>query len=142
MPPHDDAPIAIRLLGGFAITRGDVTLIDASHPRRKPLALVKLLALQPGRTMTRERVLAALWPELSASAASTQLRKSRLYLRQALNHDGDADELVRLDGGVLALDAGIEIDVDAFRAFERGGASPADAPARRVGASRPRPRTI
>jgi DNA-binding SARP family transcriptional activator len=55
--------VEIDLLGGFDVrVDGRGVPADTWRQRRGAAALVKLLALAPRRRLTRDRVLAALWP--------------------------------------------------------------------------------
>jgi DNA-binding SARP family transcriptional activator len=106
--------LTARLLGRFRLELDGRPLLDDASFRRKPLALIKLLALAPGHRLSRDQVLAALWPELPAEQGATQLRKNRLLLRQAGSTAG-AGDLVHLAGTHLSLD-GMGVDIDDFRA--------------------------
>ena len=56
--------VEIDLLGNFAV-RVDGRVVPAAYWRRRhAAALVKLLALAPRRTLHREQVVDALWPEI------------------------------------------------------------------------------
>ena len=61
--------LRIELLGGFRVSVGDRAVADVAWHRRKPAALVKLLALAPGHRLHREEIMDALWPELDPEAA-------------------------------------------------------------------------
>jgi DNA-binding SARP family transcriptional activator len=64
-----DPPVAITLLGEFAVTV-EGRAVDPSHWRRRPAAsLVKLLALAPDRRLHREQVIDALWPDVAVADA-------------------------------------------------------------------------
>ena len=54
--------------------------------RRHSAALVKLLALTPGRSLHREQVIDALWPDLGIDHAAPRLHKAAHYARKALGH--------------------------------------------------------
>jgi DNA-binding SARP family transcriptional activator len=75
--------LSAYLLGRFRLELNGRPLLDEGSFRRKPLALIKLLALAPGHRLSRDEVLAALWPDLPGELGATQLRKNRLLLRQA-----------------------------------------------------------
>ena len=107
--------LRIELLGGFRVTSGVGAVPDAEWRRRKPAALVKLLALAPRHRLHREQVMDVLWPELSPAPAAANLRKALHYARHALARD-DGSRLIGTDGELLCLpSAGLWIDVDAFR---------------------------
>jgi DNA-binding SARP family transcriptional activator len=109
----------IQLLGGFAVRRGGVTIIDDSWSRRRAAALVKLLALQPERALHREQVFDALWPDLAPGAAANNLHKSVFYLREACEECQHAPPIVTTGGGLVSLDPGAVVDVEVFRRAAR-----------------------
>ena len=88
--------VDIRLLGGFSVTVDDRPVPASAWQRRSASALVKLLALQPGRRLRREQVIDALWPDLLVDEAAPRLHKATHYARTAL---------VGRDSVVLAGDA-------------------------------------
>jgi DNA-binding SARP family transcriptional activator len=104
--------VEIDLLGGFAV-RVDGRPIPATEWRRRQAAsLVKLLALAPRRTLHREQVIDALWPETAIDDASPRLHKAAHFARRSL---GDSSALV-LSGDTVSLfpDAHVVVDVDEF----------------------------
>jgi DNA-binding SARP family transcriptional activator len=107
--------VEIDLLGGFAV-RVDGRPIPATEWRRRQAAsLVKLLALAPRRTLHREQVIDALWPDTAIDDAGPRLHKAAHFARRSL---GDSSALV-LSGDTVALfpEAHVVVDVDEF---ERG----------------------
>jgi DNA-binding SARP family transcriptional activator len=105
--------VQIELLGAFRVTVGTRPVPEDAWRRRKPAALVKLLALAPGHRLPRERVMEALWPELEPHAAAANLRKALHQARRALGDEGGA-AIVSL-GDVLFLPQGsLSVDVDSF----------------------------
>ena len=111
----------LAVLGRFELRSGDETLIDRQWPRRKASALLKILALEPSHALHRDRVLDALWPELSADAAANSLYKSMHYLK------GVADGAAVLRANVLALSPGVSVDLDAFATCARNALDSGDA---------------
>jgi DNA-binding SARP family transcriptional activator len=110
------ADLRIELLGGFRVTVGTRLVPEAAWGRRKPAALLKLLALAPGHRLHREQLMEALWPELDPSAAAANLRKALHYARRALDGD-DGVSLIASVSEVLSLPPeGLWVDVDAFLA--------------------------
>jgi DNA-binding SARP family transcriptional activator/tetratricopeptide (TPR) repeat protein len=106
--------VEIDLLGGFAV-RVDGRIIPAANwRRRQAAALVKLLALAPRRTLHREQVIDAMWPDIGLDDAAPRLHKAAHYARRAL---GDPRALV-LDGNLVSLLPDAELVVDA-EVFER-----------------------
>jgi DNA-binding SARP family transcriptional activator/tetratricopeptide (TPR) repeat protein len=98
--------VGLSVLGGFRIRVGDATLPPESIEGRKPRTLLKLLALQPGHLVVRDRAIDHLWPDLDAAGGSAQLYKAVHHLRKAFGsaaaHPGaeswieSTDEVVRL----------------------------------------------
>src|SRR6478752_1792780 len=80
--------IDITMLGSFAVAI-DKAMVDPAHwRRRQAAALVKILALEPRRTLHRERVIDLLWPELTVEDAAPRLHKAAHYARRALGGPG------------------------------------------------------
>jgi DNA-binding SARP family transcriptional activator len=114
--------LRIELLGGFRVRVGDRAVADDAWRRRKPAALIKLLALAPGHRLHREQVMDALWSELGSTAAGANLRKVLYYARSALEDatSGGA-ALISSDGDVVALAAAeLSTDVELFRSSLAG----------------------
>ena len=104
--------VEIDLLGGFAV-RVDGRPIPAREWRRRhATSLVKLLALAPRRTLHREQVIDALWPDTPIDDAGPRLHKAAHFARRSL---GDPSALV-LSGDTVSLfpDAHVVVDADEF----------------------------
>jgi DNA-binding SARP family transcriptional activator/tetratricopeptide (TPR) repeat protein len=114
--------VHITLLGGFEVVADGRRVPPADWHRRQAAALVKLLALVPGRSLHRERVIDALWSGLDLDEAAPRLHKAAHYARRSL---GDPRSLV-LNGETVALCPDADVDVDAIR-FERLAESARDA---------------
>jgi DNA-binding SARP family transcriptional activator len=106
--------VDVRLLGGFTLVIDGAPVPATRWVRRHSSALVKLLALSPGGRLHRDRVVDALWPDLTLDVALPRLHKAAHYARRAL---GDRDAIV-LKGGIVAFFPGatLEVDVAAFEA--------------------------
>ena len=107
--------VEIRLLGGFGVTVDSRPIPPDAWPQRRAADLVKLLALARGHRMARDEVLEALWPQLAADAAASNLHKAASNARRAL---GDRGAVV-LRGGMVELGPAAEVTTDVER-FERG----------------------
>ncbi len=101
--------IEVRLLGRFQVEIEDRDLTEELLRRRRAGDLLKLLAFDPEHRLARERVMDALWPNLSPDRAGANLRKAAHHLRSAL---GSASSIV-LDGQSVRLGDGWVIDSDA-----------------------------
>jgi DNA-binding SARP family transcriptional activator len=134
--------VEIDLLGGFAVRVDGRPIPAAEWRRRQAASLVKLLALAPRRTLHREQVIDALWPDLAIDDAGPRLHKAAHFARRSL---GDSSALV-LSGDTVSLfpDAQVVVDVEEFErsakqaiaALERdpgGGAAAASAADRGAG---------
>lgn len=108
--------LRIELLGGFRVSVGGHPVADDVWRRRKPAALLKLLALAAGHRLHREQVMDALWPELDPAAAGANLRKAIHNARNALEDVvPGASALIRSDGDLVTLAAaGLSLDVELF----------------------------
>jgi DNA-binding SARP family transcriptional activator len=111
------ARLSIRVLGDFAASVDGAVVLDERFRRRKALALIKLLALQPTLSMPRDRLLDLLWPDIEPEAAANNLHKAVYYLRGAFADAGLA-EPVELAGGVARLNAA-DVDIARFREAAR-----------------------
>jgi DNA-binding SARP family transcriptional activator len=109
------AELRIQVLGGFRVAVGDRTVEESAWRRKKPAAVLKLLALAGGHRLHREQLEDLLWPELGASAAGANLRKAVHLARRALE-DAGADAVLLSDADSVWLPReGVRIDVDVFR---------------------------
>jgi DNA-binding SARP family transcriptional activator len=104
--------VTIQVLGGFAVSVDGKPVPDAAWRPRRAAELVKLLALAAGHRLHRERVIEALWRDLSASAGAANLHKAAHYARRIA---GDPEAIV-LEKEHVALwpRASIRIDSERF----------------------------
>jgi DNA-binding SARP family transcriptional activator len=77
-----EARLRVSLLGGFSVCIGDREIPERAFARRKARSLLKLLILQPGHKLQRDRAMDLLWPELDAPTAAAQLYKAIHYVRR------------------------------------------------------------
>lgn len=127
VPPAEVA--SVRLLGGTELTVGSRPVDHADWRRERVRALLTFLVLHPDTT--RERVMAALWPDATAESARRSLRSTLNMLLSVLEPDrigGDASYFVRTSGQRLrlVLDAdggggpaahGLDVDLRRFEAW-------------------------
>lgn len=74
--------LEVRLLGGFELrNRAGESL---RLRKRKAEALLAVLALQPGQSLSRGKLCALLWPGVSDAQSRHSLRQTLLYLRKVL----------------------------------------------------------
>lgn len=106
----------LRLLGTASIDAPDGVMTGRASQGRR-LALLALLALARGRPLTRDKLVALLWPEATSERARAQLSDTLYILRHALGEDA-----VRPVGDGLALNAAIVAsDVDRFETLRSAG---------------------
>jgi DNA-binding SARP family transcriptional activator len=108
--------LRITLLGGFSVGVGADPVSDEAWRRRKPAALLKILALAPGHRVHRERLMDLLWPELEVSAAGANLRKAIHQARSALDEvSRGAARLIEFQNDVVSLAPdGLIVDAASF----------------------------
>lgn len=104
----------LRLLGGFALEDDGAALTGRAVQKRR-LALLALIALAPGRTISRDKVVAYLWPEGDTEQVRHLLSVGLHDLRKVLG------EVIVTRGGDLALVDIFQSDVENFdSAFAAG----------------------
>lgn len=103
--------VTLTLLGRLALSDSNGPVTGPITQRRR-LAFLATLGVSPRATVTRDRLVALLWPELDAEGARHRLSDSLYVARRALG-----DEAIAAEGDDLRLDdALVHVDV---RAFER-----------------------
>jgi len=94
----------LRTFGGLAI--GTVDRNAAPATRRRPLALLALLSTAGDRGLSREKVVALLWPESDEERGRNSLNQALFTLRRDMGADDlivGASEL-RLNQSVMSSD--------------------------------------
>ena len=114
MPGPD---LRVRLLAGFEVEVDGHVIPAAAWQRRGSADLVKLLALAPGRVLSREQIGEALWPTLAPERGAVNVRRATHYARRALG----VREAVLVSGGFVQLAPGGSVETDAER-FEDAAA--------------------
>lgn len=106
----------ITFFGGAAIQIGG-TPVGGRAAHRHPLALLALLVASAGRQLTRDKLIALLWPERDADAARNLLKVNVHELRKQLGENA-----VRSSGDQLSADASeLSSDVTDFLAAVAAG---------------------
>ncbi|HKG92306.1 MAG TPA: BTAD domain-containing putative transcriptional regulator [Gemmatimonadaceae bacterium] len=109
--------VSLRCFGGVALEREGAAISGRATQRRR-LALLTLLAASPGRPVSRDKLVAYLWPESDAEAARHLLAGAVYELRKAI---GDGALVSR--GDDLLLDtAAIRSDIAELEAALSSGA--------------------
>src|SRR5687768_13819585 len=108
--------LSLRLLGNATLQDEQANLSGrAVQPRR--LALLALLALSPRKALSRDRLLAYLWPESDTEQGRHLLSVAVYELRKVL---GDATLVTARDEVSLAS-GNLSVDVDEFEAALSAG---------------------
>lgn len=96
--------LQIACLGGFALSREKVP-VDLSRIRPQARTVLRILCLNAGRLVHRERLAGILWPDLDAPAALHALQVSVSCLRGALQPEGlgGGGQLLVRQGAAYAL---------------------------------------
>lgn len=112
---------SLRLLGGLSL-EGPAGPVEGPAAQPVRLALLSLLAVPEDRPVTRDRVVAFLWPEQSARRGRRNLSDNLYLLRRELG-----DDVVEGVGGTLRLNrTRVHTDVADFQEALRAG-DPAEA---------------
>ena len=118
--------IHVTLLGRFAVTVGGVPVADASWKRRHAAAVVKVLALAPGRRLHREQVINLVWPQDTIAEAVPKLHKAAHFARRAIGVPDAVvlrgDQVVLCPGGSVTVDA-VQFEELARQALDAGDAA-------------------
>jgi DNA-binding SARP family transcriptional activator len=107
------AELRIELLGGFRVRMEARDVPGEAWRRRKPAALLKLLALAPRHSLHREQLMETLWPDLDPPAAAANLRKALHHARRALGPL--ARFVVSAGDNIVLRGERVLVDVDMFR---------------------------
>src|ERR1700752_2092670 len=84
----DGMQVEVQLLGGFDVRVNGTSIPATEWRRRQAAALVKLLAMSPGRTMHREQVIDAPWPDAPLHEAGPRLHKAAHFARRSCGDPG------------------------------------------------------
>lgn len=103
--------VYLRLFGGARIDSDDAPARGRSAQRRR-IALLALLAATPGNRLTRERVLAFLWPERTSDAGRKLLSEALHVIRRELGED----TIISIGDELLLDTDAVRSDVGDFRA--------------------------
>ncbi|WP_409330571.1 ATP-binding protein [Trujillonella humicola] len=116
------ADVEICLLGRFEVRVGGRAVPPGAWTRRSASALVKLLALAPGRSLHRERVLDALWPDLPPDEAQPRLHTAAHYARRALAVPSAV--VLRGEAVTLLPEHAVDVDTERFTGLARSPSGP------------------
>jgi DNA-binding SARP family transcriptional activator len=109
--------LRIELLGGLRVHVDERAVPDEMWRRRKPAAVIKLLALAPGHRLHREQLMDTLWPDLDPTAAGANLRKATHHARAALDDAvNGGGRLIASEGDALTIEtSALSLDIEHFR---------------------------
>lgn len=103
-------PAHLRLLGGVALEASDGPVTGRAAQKRR-LAVLALLAVAPARTISRDKLIAWLWPDADTEQARRLLSVALYEIRRAIG-----DEALISRGDDIVLGPSISSDVEAFEA--------------------------
>jgi DNA-binding SARP family transcriptional activator len=111
------APVEIRALGRFRVSRDGAPIAPTAWQSRKARDLLKILVSRRGRPTTRETLFELLWPEEDPEPLANRLSVALATARGVIDPDKrfPADWFIGGDKQAVWLDtAHLEIDVEAF----------------------------
>ena len=120
-------PLRILTLGRFEVRQGTRTIPDGAWRRRRAGELFRLLLISPRRSLYREEVAEALWPELSPASTPALFHQATSALRRALEPDLPSkfpSRYLIAEGrrATLHLPEGSWVDFEALEQHGRAGA--------------------
>jgi DNA-binding SARP family transcriptional activator len=118
--------LRLRTFGGLTLARGSEDLTGAVTQRRR-LALLVLLAVAGPAGMSRDKLLAYLWPESDAERARHVLNQLLYAQRRQVGGEGESGELFRGRKTLRLNPAVIATDIGAFEEALAAGDTPAAA---------------
>jgi DNA-binding SARP family transcriptional activator len=111
------------------VTVDAAPIAASSWTRRHAAALVKVLAMAPGRRLHREQVIDLLWPDDTVDEAVPKLHKAAHFARRAI--DVSNAVVLRGDNVMLCPDADATVDVELFEDLARRAVAEEDVAAAR-----------
>ena len=97
--------VQISMLGRFEVAVDGVPVPEGHWARRHAAALVKVLAMAPGRRLHREQLLDLIWPDDPLDEAVPKLHKAAHFARRAIAVPSSI--VLRGDSVVLAPEADV-----------------------------------
>jgi DNA-binding SARP family transcriptional activator len=138
VPPVQPAAAQLRVLGGFGLTIGGVP-VDESSVRLRARQTLHMLALHAGRSVHRDVLMQAIWPDSRPDAGCRNVHVAISSLRHLLEPDarrgqslllqrrGDSYSLILPSGSCCDL-----LDFEVMLASPRAARLSADLPAERA----------
>jgi DNA-binding SARP family transcriptional activator len=117
-------PLLIRTLGSFSVTQRYRQISEDVWRQRRAGELFRLLLITPGRTLLRDQIVDALWPEKAPGTTQALLHQATSMLRRALEPDLPGrfpSRYVVFDEGrvTLRLPPGSDVDFERFEEHVR-----------------------
>lgn len=103
------AKLSFKVLGPLVVVPDDGIPLDLGTPKAR--AVLAVLLCRPGRMVSIDTLVDALWPESPPAAA---VKNVQLYIHQLRRALGDAARISRRDGGYLLAAEPDEIDARRF----------------------------
>jgi len=112
-------PLRIYALGRFEVWQGGRAIKDQAWRQRRAGELFRLLLVSPGRTVIRDQVIEALWPDKSPASAYSLFHRATSALRRVLEPDLPGkfpSRYLTVAGGQVTLNLpdGSWVDFEAF----------------------------
>jgi ATP/maltotriose-dependent transcriptional regulator MalT/DNA-binding SARP family transcriptional activator len=115
-------PLAIRVLGGFALRRGSWEVEDSAWDRRVAERLVHYLLVKRGSLVPDDLLLEAFWPDTRHESARRSLKVAVSCARAVLDLPDAPSAIVSTQGTLgLRLREADSVDVDLFERAAREG---------------------
>ncbi len=112
-PATPSAGIKVFTLGPYRVLRGDQLLFDEDSGDQRAKLLMKYLVTQWDQPVKRSQVLYLLWPDTDDQDAEEQLARLLSTLRGMFLPPTPAHEVVLDEGGMIRLNTGTDLWVDA-----------------------------
>jgi DNA-binding SARP family transcriptional activator len=137
LPPETPYPLRINTLGSLEIVR-DGRIVEERDWIKRIRVRELLAAVVEERSIARDGVAALLWPDLSASKASSNLRVTLSHLQGVLEPGRTSDvapSFLQVGSAGLVLSGEVTVDVDEFESLLRRAQTTdrAGAPAEAIG---------
>ncbi len=120
--------VSIRTLGGFRVERSGEPVGASGWQSKKARQLLKMLVARRGRSVHREQLIDALWPDEINGKLANRLAVAASTLRGVLDPEKDhaSDHFVMGDADTLRLDLDhVTVDVERFLSTAETGLSSA-----------------
>lgn len=113
--------VYVNLFGKFRISINGITIPDSEWKTKKITGVLKYLLIFSSRTISKDRLMEAFWPEANRKQASTSLRSALYELKKVLAKYGMSTRLISLifDEKKSLIDKGNELilDTDLFLSY-------------------------